>query len=599
LKKYLIKDCGLVQWRGFLFAERFIGVEMINNIILLLIIGMAFVGCDSQEKSADIILIAPAYTMDTKQPWAEAVAIKGDKIIFVGDDHDVRLYQNSTTHVIEVPNGMVLPGFIDSHVHLLWGGIEMNECHLHDMNTSDQIFQNIRDYLAGNPDVEWLRGSGWYLPIFTDGNPRKEWLDEICPDKPVFLLSLDGHSAWVNSKALELAGIDANTTDPSNGRIERDPKTKEPSGVLREDAMGLVEDILPGYTKDQIDAGLEIAFKEANRFGITAILDAGTELYSPVESSSKTYDGLDSYREATLHKKISMRVAASQYARPEFWKDDLTQMKKRRFANELGIMNTVKIFADGVIEGGTAALLEPYLGTDDRGILNWHPDTLKKAVAEYDKEGFQIHVHAIGDWGIRSTLDAFEFARQKNGLDDKRHMMSHIQLIHPQDVPRFKELNIIASFQALWAYPDKYITDLTLPVLGPVRSRWNYPINSVVLSGGRIAGGSDWTVSSLNPLDAIEVAVTRREPGNKDGDTLSPEEAVKLETMLRAYTLEGAFSLFKENEIGSLEADKLADIIILDRNLFQIPAYEIHNASVVQTIFNGKIIYKKEEVDEF
>ena len=343
---------------------------------------------------------------------------------------------------------------------------------------------------------------------------------------------------------------------------------------------------------------MQFEVKEANRLGITAILDAGTEGYASNDSIRGSYDGLDSYREATFDKKISMRVAVSQYANPESWKDDLTNLKKRRFANELGVMNTVKIFADGVIEGGTAALLDAYLGTDDRGILNWNPDTLKKAVTEFDKAGFQVHIHAIGDWGIRSTLDAFEFARKHNGVEDKRHMMSHIQLIHPKDVPRFKELNIIASFQALWAYPDKYITDLTLPVLGPVRSRWNYPINSVFLSGARITGGSDWTVSSLNPLYAIEVAITRRGPGKKDGDALFPEEAVKLETMLRAYTLEGAFSLFKENEIGSLEAGKLADIIILDRNLFQIPTHEIHNASVVQTIFNGKIVYKKGEVDE-
>ena len=549
----------------------------------------------SQEKSADIILIAPTYTMELDRPWADAVAIKGNEIIFVGDKQSVESYKSISTQVIETPDGMVLPGFIDTHVHLLWGGIEMNDCQLHDLKTPTQIFQALRDYVALHPKNEWLRGSGWELPIFPDGNPRKEWLDEISPDKPVFLLSADGHSAWVNSKALALAGINAQTPDPVNGRIERDPNSKEPSGVLREDAMGLVEPLLPLYTKDQIDTGLQFAVKEANRLGITAILDAGTESYTSNDSIRRNYDGLDSYREATLDKKISMRVAVSQYANPESWKDDLTQMKKRRFANELGVMNTVKIFSDGVIEGGTAALLEPYLGTDDHGILNWHPDTLKKAVAEYDKAGFQVHVHAIGDWGIRSTLDAFEYARQHNGVEDKRHMMSHIQLIHPKDVPRFKELNIIASFQALWAYPDKYITDLTLPVLGPVRSKWNYPINSVFLSGARITGGSDWTVSSLNPLDAIEVAVTRRELGKNDGDALLPEEAVELETMLRAYTLEGAFSLFKENEIGSLEAGKLADIIILDRNLFQIPPYEIHNASVVQTIFNGKIVYKKEK----
>jgi len=547
----------------------------------------------SQEKSADIIIVAPSYTMNTKQPWAEAVVIKGDKIIFVGDEQDALSYQNNATQVMDIPHGMVLPGLIDSHVHLLSGGIEMNDCRLHDLETPEEIYQNIRDFINAHPDNEWIRGSGWALPIFADGNPRKEWLDKISPDKPIFLVSVDAHSAWVNSKALALAGINAQTPDPLNGRIERDPKSNDPSGVLREDAMGLVEQLLPFYTKDQIDGGLQFAAKEANRMGITSILDAGTEGYVSYDSIRGRYDGLDSYRDATFDKKISMRVAASEYANPESWKNDLTQIKERRFANELGAMNTVKIFADGVIEGGTAALLEPYLGTDDRGILNWHPDTLKKAVAEFDKAGFQIHIHAIGDWGIRSTLDAFEFARQQNGLKDKRHMMSHIQLIHPQDVPRFKELNIIASFQALWAYPDKYITELTLPVLGPVRSKWNYPINSIALSGARIAGGSDWTVSSLNPLDAIEVAVTRRGPGLKDGDALFPEEAVKLETMLRAYTLEGAYSLFKENEIGSLEVGKFADIIILDRNLFQVPAYEIHNALVVQTIFNGKIIYKR------
>ena len=551
----------------------------------------------SQEQSADIIIIAPTYTMNVGQPWAEAVVIQGNKIIFVGDKQSAELYQKRTTQIIESPNGMVLPGFIDTHVHLLWGGIEMNDCRLYDLKTPEQIFQALSDFNNAHPSDEWIRGGGWELPVFPGGNPRKEWLDEIIPDKPVFLSSADGHSAWVNSKALALAGINEQTPDPVNGRIERDPKSKAPSGVLREDAMNLVANLLPLYTKDQIDTGLEFAVKEANRFGITAILDAGTGNIAANDSSVGSYDGLDAYRDVTADKKISLRVATSQYANPESWKNDLTQMKKRRFSNEFGRMNTVKIFADGVIEGGTAALLEPYLGSDDRGILNWHPDTLKMAVAKFDKEGFQVHVHAIGDWGIRSTLDAFDFGLQQNGFGDKRHMMSHAQLIHPQDVPRFKELDIIASFQALWAYPDKYITDLTLPVLGPIRSKWNYPINSVAKTGARIAGGSDWTVSSPNPLDAIEVAVTRREPGQKDGNALYPEEAVALETILRAYTFEGAFSLFMEHDIGSIQSGKFADIIILDRNLFQIPAHEIHSTKVVQTIFNGNIVYQKWEND--
>ena len=557
--------------------------------IFSLVILQAF----SQQKSADIILIAPTYTMETDRPWADAVVIKGNEIVFVGDKQSAESYKSISTQVIETPDGMVLPGFIDTHVHLLWGGIEMNDCRLYGINTTEQIFQALREFIDVHPDDEWIRGGGWELPLFPEGNPRKEWLDEISPDKPVFLASADGHSAWVNSKALDLAGINEQTPNPANGRIERDPKSKAPSGVLREDAMSLVENLLPLYTIDQIDTALQFATKEANRLGITAILDAGIGSISANDSTRGRYDGLDAYREAAIDKQISLRVAASQYAYSKSWQDNLEQMKARRYSNELSGMNTVKFFADGVIEGRTAALLEPYLGSDDRGILNWHPDTLKMVVAEFDKAGFQVHVHAIGDWGIRSTLDAFEFARQQNGLGDKRHMMSHVQLIHPQDVPRFKELDIIASFQALWAYPDSYITDLTIPVLGPDRSKWLYPINSVALTGAHIAGGSDWTVSSLNPLDAIEVAVTRQELGKKDGDALLPEEAVALETILRAYTLEGAYSLFKEREIGSLKAGKLADIIILDRNLFQIPVHEIHNVVVAQTIFNGKIVYRK------
>ena len=567
---------------------------MINRILsFLLFFVMIFIGCETKE-SADIILIIPAYTMTADQPWAEAVVIKNNKILFVGDKKEALLFKNSLTRLIKNPNGMVLPGFIDSHVHLLWGGIEMSECHLHDLQTEEQIYDAINDYIKRNPNIEWIRGSGWLLPVFPDGNPRKEWLDKISPNKPVYLLSADGHSAWVNSKALELAGINEKTNDPPNGIIERDPQTKEPSGVLREDAMKLVYSLFPSYTRDELDDALQVAIKEASRFGITSILDAGTEIYPSKRYVFDTYDGLDSYRKATRENNISLRVAASLYAHPNSWREDLVQIKKRRFENEFGMMNTVKIFADGVIEGGTAALIEPYLGTKNYGILNWNVDTLNNAVAEFEKAGFQVHVHATGDRGIQNTLDAFEYAKIHNGFSDSRHMITHVQLVHPDDMARFGELNVIASFQALWAYPDQYIKELTLPVLGAIRSNWNYPINSIVSSGGRIAGGSDWTVSSLNPLYAIEVAITRREPGSKYGDALIPEESVDLETILYAYTLEGAYSLFKENEIGSLETGKLADVVILDRNLFQIPKNQIHKAVVDLTIFDGKIVYERD-----
>ena len=564
---------------------------MKKYIFIILLAG--FWCCGNIIKSADIIIIIPSYTMNSDQPWAEAIAIQNNKIIFVGNKKEALLYKNNSTLLIEDPNGMVLPGFIDSHVHLIWGGIEMIECHLHNLETEDQIYNAIKDYIKRNPNIEWIRGSGWLLPVFPNGNPFKELLDEISLEKPMYLLSSDGHSAWVNSKALELAGINEKTNDPPNGVIERYPNSREPSGVLREDAMALVHSLLPPYTKFQYDRALEISVKEANKFGITTILDAGTEVYPSRKTIPREYDGLDAYREASNNKDISIRVASSQYAHPNSWKEDLSILKKRRFHNEFGSMNIVKIFIDGVIEGGTAALIDPYLGTTNYGMLNWDPDTLNRAVAEYEKEGFQVHVHAIGDQGIRYSLDAFEYARGYTGFVNQRHMICHTQLVHPDDIDRFSRLNIISSFQALWAYPDKYIKDLTLPRLGKPRSNWIYPINSIVKAGGRIAGGSDWTVSSLNPLDAMEVAVTRKEPGNKNGEALIPEEAVTLETILNAYTLGGAYSLYIEDKVGSIEVGKLADIVVLDRNLFKISDYEIHQAKVDFTIFNGKIIHER------
>ncbi len=548
--------------------------------------------CNKIDIYADLIIIAPSYTMDTSLPWSDAIAIKKNRVLFVGSKEDVLSYKNKLTRVVRHSKGMALPGFIDTHVHLLWGGIEMEECQLSGLTNSEQILDVLENYNKQYPNKKWIRGNGWSLPVFINGNPRKELLDKIIPDKPVYLLSADGHSAWVNSKALELSGITNNTLDPLNGRIERDIENGEPSGVLREDAMSLVESLIPHYSKSQIDNGLKLAVKEANSFGITSILDAGTENYNQGDSKKTIYDGYTAYKNATQNKNITLRVNATQYVYPQSWRKDLEKIKSMRYVNELGSMNTVKIFSDGVIEGGTASLLEPYIGTDNYGILNWDPDTLKEVVALYESEGFQIHFHAIGDRGIRTTLDAFEYSKELNGPTDIRHMMSHTQLVHPDDIPRFKELDVIATFQPLWAYPDLYMKELTLPVLGPIRSKWNYPINSIVSNGGRITGGSDWSVTSLNPLYAIEVAVTRREPGNTMGEVLYEEEAVSLETILEAYTLDGAYSLFKEKELGSIEKGKLADIIILDRNLFTNPIYEIHKAKVVMTIFNGEIVYE-------
>ena len=316
--------------------------------------------------------------------------------------------------------------------------------------------------------------------------------------------------------------------------------------------MALVESFIPNYTKEQIENGLLVSVKEANKFGITSILDAGTESIN--QKNQKKIILMDwMLIVKQLRKEISLRVNSSQYVSPSSWRKDLKYIKNRRFINSQGSMNTVKIFADGVIEAGTGALLDPYVGTNNFGVLNWDPDTLKVVVSTIENEGFQIHFHAIGDKAIRTTLDAFEYAREKNGLNNMRHMISHAQLIHPEDIERFKKLDVITSFQPLWAYPDPYMKKLTIPVLGPIRSKWNYPLKRLLSAGARITAGSDWSVTSLNPLFGIEVAVTRQELGSPDGEILNQDETVDLEDILKAYTIEGAYSLFRENEIGSLK----------------------------------------------
>ena len=566
---------------------------MFKRIIPFKFIILFLFCCSQIDNAADIIILSNVVTMEETFPRADALVIKGSKIIFVGDEKSALKYKSDHTLLIQESSGMVLPGFIDSHVHLIWGGIEMGECQLSGLTSKEEIISKIETYVEEHADLNWIRGNGWSLPVFKDGNPSKYILDKINAEKPMYFLSADGHSAWVNSKALSIAGLNENTRDPLNGRIERDSKTRVPSGVLREDAMALVESFIPNYTKEQIENGLFISVKEANKFGITSILDAGTESINQKKSEENYFDGLDAYREATKNKEISLRVNSSQYASPLSWRKDLKHIKNRRFINSQGSMNTVKIFADGVIEAGTGALLDPYVGTNNFGVLNWDPDTLKVVVSTIENEGFQIHFHAIGDKAIRTTLDAFEYAREKNGLNNMRHMISHAQLIHPEDIERFKKLDIITSFQPLWAYPDPYMKELTIPVLGPIRSKWNYPLKSLLSAGARITAGSDWSVTSLNPLFGIEVAVTRQELGSPDGEILNQDEIVDLEDILKAYTIEGAFSLFRENEIGSLKKGKLADVILLDKNLFKIPSHEIHQAKVMMTIFNGRVVYSE------
>lgn len=544
-------------------------------------------GQGAAPKLADLVLRNGAvYTLDAARSWADAVAVSGGRIVYVGPESGIAKWIGPATKVLDLQGKMALPGFTDSHVHIAIGGVHLEQCVLGTATTREQVLATIRQYVTEHPAAPAIIGFGWALPIFANANPHKSLLDEITADRPVMLYAADGHSAWVNSRALALAGISKETPDPPNGRIERDARTGEPTGTLRESAMELVSRVLPQMTEKDYLEGAQRAIKLANTFGITSVWEP-----SPVADEKL----LKAYAELDRQGNLSVRVTAAIYADPAKGTEQLPEIlaRTRKYQGNRFHTASVKFYADGVIEAGTAALLEPYIGMgENRGKPMWEPEMLNQMIIALDREGIQVHVHAIGDRAIRITLDAFERARVANGNRDSRHHIAHIQLFDPADLPRFRRLGVIANFQSFWMQGDEYITKLTVPVLGPKRSRWLYPLGSMARTGAVIVGGSDWEVSSMNPLDAIQVALTRRGLTDGPGPAWIPEEVVDLPTMLAAYTINGAYGLFQEKETGSLEVGKAADLIVLDRNLFEIPAHEISKARVMLTLLEGREVYR-------
>jgi len=542
-------------------------------------------GSTGRTEPADLVLRGGAvYTVDAARSWAATVAVRTGRIIYVGTGGPPAELIGPSTEVVDLAGRMVLPGFQDAHVHPVEGGVELGECPLFDAGTAQEAVATVRACATAHPESKWIRGTGWQLPLFPNANPSKALLDQAVPDRPALLYAMDGHSAWVNSKALALAGITRDTPDPPTGRIERNRRTGEPTGTLRESAMDLVASLLPDNTDAERSAGLARAQERANGFGITAVFAANAG------------EGeLRAYHEADSAGKLALRVVAALSVGDDTSDGLLPRLRewRTRFASARVHPIAVKLFADGVIESRTAALLEPYLDRrGDAGTPNYDQPMLDRLTAALDRDGFQIHVHAIGDRAIRMTLDAFERARARNGARDSRHSIAHLQLIDPADVPRFRKLGVVANFEALWANGDEYLTRLAEPALGPKRSRWQYPIASVVRTGAVVSGGSDWSVSSLNPLDAIEMGVTHLDPERPGMAVWNPAERVDLPAMIALYTINAAYANRLERETGSIEVGKLADLVILDRNLFDVPLNQIHTVKVLRTLLEGNTVYR-------
>jgi len=532
-------------------------------------------------------------TMDPARSWVTALAVRDGRIVAVGSDAAVGPLIGPRTRVIDVRGRTVTPGFGDAHVHPVHAGLDSLRCDLHGSVGIDYCLATIAAYASSHPAESWIRGGGWYMGDFAGGAPSRRDLDRIVPDRPAFLASRDGHTAWVNSKAIELAGVTGQTIDPKDGRVDRD-SDGEPSGTLQEGAIALMERILPATSPDDFVAALRLAQAELLSLGITnwqdAIVAAGEEEHA--------------YTELAEHGELLGRVVGALWWERARGAEQIDDLIERRATTTIGRYRatSVKIMQDGVLENFTGGVLEPYLGPDgrstsNRGLSQVDPEALKGYVASLDALGFQAHFHAIGERAVREALDSVEAARRANGMTDTRPHIAHIQVIHPDDLPRFRHLGVVANAQPYWAWHDPQMDNLTIPFLGAERASWQYPFRSLRAAGATLAMGSDWGVSTANPLLEMEVAVNRVSDHNRGQAPLLPDERIELIDALAAFTAGTAWVNHLEHELGSLEVGKTGDVVVLDRDVFDRSAGAIGEARVVGTFIDGVAVFEDPALD--
>jgi predicted amidohydrolase YtcJ len=565
-------------------------------VFLALVISM--IGCRAEEGADWLLRNGAVYTVDSARSWAQAVAVDDGKIVYVGDDGGAGAYIGAGTRVVDLEGKMVLPGFIDAHSHPSGALVQAVAVALHEKTSLEEYLDAVRRFAEANPEKEAIRGSGWSNALFPVTGPKKEDLDAVVPDRPVQLSSGDGHSSWVNSKALELADITRETPDPEGGIIERDPKSGEPTGTLRESASGLVSRVLPRYTLEERLKGLELFQEMAAKDGVTTARIAAIGFTTSVAemdlSELKAYERLESEGDLTV------RLRGTLLFPPEASLERVSEIASEREKQRGGLfeVDAAKIFVDGVVEGETAYLLEPYAHRPDyRGELLWDPDHLKEVIAALEREGLIVHVHSIGDAATRLTLDAFEHARKENGAGDRRHQVTHIQLVAPEDLRRFADLDVIAVPQPFWFTKGTFYENIEAPYLGEERASREYPMKSFFDAGVVVASASDFPVTiPFSPLEGIERGVTRASRPEEPELVLGPEERASLEDMIASFTIHGAYASRLEEVLGSLEVGKIADLVVLDRNLFDVPPGELSETRVLLTLFGGEEIYRAPEL---
>jgi predicted amidohydrolase YtcJ len=566
-------------------------LKFCSSVFCLLLIVAAVIlagSCSKKPEPADLVILnARVYTVNPAQPWAEAVAIKGEKIIFVGSSQKARGYVGRKTRVVEAGGHLLLPGFQDSHVHFVSGSLNLNRVDLAGTRTVEEIQERIRKFVSEHPDVSWVQGRGWMYSAFPGHMPHKKYLDEVVPDRPAIMRCADGHTSWVNSKALELAGVTRKTPDPPDGKIVRDEKG-EPTGALLEGASGLVSRLVPEPTAEEKYQALKLGMQEAAKWGVTAAHGLGGEF-----EELALFDRLRKEGQLLLRLIITIWVEEPGPTEKDF---QAYEEARARYNDNWLEVRGVKLMLDGVIDSGTAAMLAPYEGQpENSGKLFWKPEDYLKAVMEFSRRGIPVSTHSIGDRAIRLSLEAYEKALKESGHPELRHKIEHVECVAAEDFPRFANPGIIASFQPLHADPDPVWMSAWIKNAGPEREQRAFAWKSVLKNGGQLAFGSDWPVVTINPWPGVQVAVTRQSlQGYPEGGWI-PGEKLTLEEVIRAYTIGGAYAVDEEEIRGSIEPGKLADLILVSQNIFEIPANKISETRSLLTLVGGRIVHQELE----
>jgi predicted amidohydrolase YtcJ len=537
-------------------------------------------------QSADLVIVnGRVFTADERGTTAQAVAVAGQRIVLVGTNEAVASLRGPQTRVVDAHGGTVAPGFNDSHVHFISGGTTLGDVDLADLTTLPQVQEKIRAFAAAHADAPWVEGRGWLYSPFPGGTPTRAQLDAVVPDRPAVMTCYDGHSVWVNSKALALAGITKDTPNPTNGLVVKDPRTGEPTGHLKESATALVHKVMPKPTDADRRAALRTAVAHAHQFGVTSVQNAGT-----------SFDDVALYQQALRAGELQVRAYLAMSASSGTTEADLDRMEETRKAlgNDPTLTTgAVKIYADGVIESRTAAMLAPYENSHAAGTPNMSPDQMNHLVAMVDKRGWQIFIHAIGDRAIRMSLDAFERAAAANPAParGRRHRLEHIEAVAAADIPRFGKLGVIASQQPMHVplgdmnsehpsgpWPDN---------IGAERYSRAWAWKSIQDAGGRLTFGSDWPVAPLDAGLGIWVVTTRKGPVGEADQKLPMAEAID------GYTRWPAYASFEEQRKGTLAPGMLADIVVLAADVFTNAPVKAGDVVVDTTIFDGRIVYER------